>query len=144
MSTASAAFVAQKTLAVVGVSRTQGFGNTLFRHLKTRGYRVFPVNDQADTVEGERCYRKLDEVPEPVTGVVAVVPPARAKEVVEDCARLGIKHLWMQQGAESEEALALCRDKGIAAVAGKCLLMHTEAGFPHSLHRWVMKLVGKY
>ena len=36
---------------------------------------------------------------------VAVVPPAETKRVVEDCARLGIKHLWMQQGAESDEAV---------------------------------------
>jgi uncharacterized protein len=64
--------------------------------------------------------------------------------VVEDCARLGIKHLWMQQGAESKEAVALCHDKGIAAVAGECLLMHTEAPFPHSIHRWLWKKLGKY
>jgi uncharacterized protein len=144
MSIASDTFVAQKTLAVVGVSRTGGFGNTLFRHLKTRGYRVFPVNDQADKVEGERCYRKLDELPEPVAGVVAVVPRAQTKRVVEDCARLGIKHIWMQQGAESDEAVALCREKGIAAVAGQCLVMHTDAGFPHSIHRWIWKKLGKY
>jgi hypothetical protein len=144
MSNASDAFVAQKTLALVGVSRTRGFGNTLFRHLKQRGYRVFPVNSQTDTVEGERCYRRLDDLPEPVAGVVAVVPPAQTKNVVEDCARLGIKHIWMQQGAESEDAVALCREKGIAAVPGQCLLMHTGAAFPHSIHRWLWKKLGKY
>jgi hypothetical protein len=144
MSRASDDFVAQKTLAVVGVSRTRGFGNTLLRHLRRRGYRVFPVNSQTDTVEGERCYRRLDDLPEPVTGVVAVVPPAETKNVVADCARLGIKHLWMQQGAESDEAVALCREKGIAVVSGQCLLMHTDAGFPHSIHRWLWKKLGKY
>src|ERR1017187_6238554 len=46
------AFVAEKSLAVVGVSRTRGFGNTLFKHLKHQGYRVFPVNAQAESVEG--------------------------------------------------------------------------------------------
>jgi len=144
MSSASDDFVAQKTLAVVGVSRTRGFGNTLLRHLRQRGYRVFPVNSQTDTVEGERCYRRLDELPEPVAGVVAVVPPAETKNVVADCARLGIKHLWMQQGAESDEAVAQCREKGIAAVPGQCLMMHTGAGFPHSIHRWLWKMLGKY
>ena len=144
MSTASDAFVAQKTLAVVGVSRTRGFGNTLYQHLKRRGYRVFPVNSQTETVEGERCFRRLDDLPEPVAGVVAVVPPAQTKNLVEDCARLGIKHIWMQQGAESDEAVALCRQHDIAAVAGQCLLMHTEAGFPHSLHRWLWKTLGRY
>jgi predicted CoA-binding protein len=144
MSRASEEFVAHKTLALVGVSRTQWFGNRLFRHLQRRGYRVFPINSQADTVEGQRCYRRLDDLPEPVAGVVAVVPPAQTKTIVEDCARLGIKHIWMQQGAESDEAVALCREKGIAAVSGQCLLMHTDAGFPHSVHRWLWKMLGKY
>jgi uncharacterized protein len=144
MSRASDDFVAQKTLAVVGVSRTRGFGNTLLRHLRQRGYRVFPVNSQTDNVEGEPCYRRLDQLPEPVAGVVAVVPPAETQNVVADCARLGIKHIWMQQGAESDEAVALCREKGIAAVPGQCLMMHTGAGFPHSLHRWLWKMLGKY
>jgi predicted CoA-binding protein len=144
MSHATEAFLAQKTIALVGVSRTRGFGNTLFRHLQRQGYRVFPVNSQADTVEGQPCYRRLDDLPEPVTGVVVVVPPAQTKLIVEDCARLSIKHLWIEQGAVSDEALALCRDKGIAVVPGQCLLMYTNAGFPHSFHRWLWKLNGKY
>jgi predicted CoA-binding protein len=143
MSAESEAFVAQKTLAVVGVSRTRGFGNNLFRHLKQRGYRVFPVNSQADTVEGERCFRRLDDLPEKVAGVVTVVPPAQTRNVVEDCARLNIRHVWMQQGSESDAAIALCREQGISEVHGACLLMHTGAGFPHSVHRWIWRLLGK-
>ena len=144
MSTESEAFVAQKTLAVVGVSRTRGFGNSLYRHLRRKGYRVFPVNSQTDTVEGERCFRRLDDLPEKVDGVVTVVPPAQTKNVVEDCSRLGIARVWMQQGSESDEAVALCRAKGIAEVHGACLLMHTGGGFPHSLHRWIWRRLGKY
>lgn len=144
MSAESEAFVAQKALAVVGVSRTRGFGNRLYRHLKQKGYRVFPVNSQTDTLEGERCFRRLDDLPDKVGGVVTVVPPAQAKNVVEDCARLGIGHVWMQQGSESDAAIALCREKGISEVHGACLLMHTDGGFPHSLHRWLWRRLGKY
>lgn len=138
------AFVAEKSLAIVGVSRTRGFGNTLFKHLKRKGYRVFPVNARAETVEGEPCYRRLDDLPEPVGGVVTVVPPAETEKVAQDCARLGIRRMWMQQGSESPAAIALCRDRGITEVHGECLLMHTAAGFPHSIHRWVWKRLGRY
>lgn len=144
MTEASDTFVAEKTLALVGVSRTHGFGNTLFRHLLRKGYRVFPVNAAADTVEGQPCYRRLDDLPEPVGGVVTVVPPAQTEHVVADCVRLGIRKVWMQQGSESGAAVKLCQDHGIASVAGACLLMHTDAGFPHSLHRWLWKRLGKY
>ena len=137
-------FVAEKSLAIVGVSRTRGFGNTLFKHLKHQGYRVFPVNAQAEEVEGERCFRRLDDLPEPVGGVVTVVPPAETEKVAADCARLGIRRMWMQQGSESPAAVALCREKGISAVHGECLIMHTAAGFPHSVHRWIWKKLGRY
>jgi predicted CoA-binding protein len=144
MSAESDAFVAQRTFALVGVSRTRGFGNSLFRHLKQQGYRVFPVNSQADTVEGEPCFRRLDDLPEPVDGVVTVVPPSETKNVVEDCAHLGIRHVWMQQGSESDAAVTLCREQGIACVPGACLIMHTGGGFPHNVHRWIWKMLGKY
>ena len=144
MSTAAEAFVASKTLALVGVSRTRGFGNRLLKHLTKGGYKVFPVNAQADQVEGQPCYRSLDDLPEPVDGVVTVVPPAETERLVGDCARLGIGRVWMQQGSESDAAVALCRDKGIDEVHGACLIMHTNSGFPHSLHRWVWKLLRKY
>lgn len=144
MSEASDTFVAEKTLALVGVSRTRGFGNTLFRHLLGKGYRVFPVNAEADTVEGQACFRRLDDLPEPVGGVVTVVPPAQTLRVVADCVRLGIRKVWMQQGSESDASVKLCQDHGIVCVAGECLLMHTGAAFPHSLHRWLWKKLGKY
>jgi uncharacterized protein len=144
MSEASDAFVTEKTLALVGVSRTRGFGNTLFRHLQRKGYRVFPVNAESDTVEGQPCFRRLDDLPEPVGAVVTVVPPAQTERVVADCVRLGIRKLWMQQGSESAAAVKLCHDHGIAEVHDACLLMHTGAGFPHSIHRWLWKKLGKY
>lgn len=138
------AFAELETLAVVGVSRKAGFGRTLFAHLKRKGYRVFPVNRQADTLDGEPCYRRLDDLPEAVQGVVTVVPPAETEAIVEDCGRLGIPRVWMQQGSASQAAVARCRALGIAVVADECLIMHSEGGFPHSVHRLIWKVLGKY
>jgi uncharacterized protein len=137
-------FVAEKVLAVVGVSRSRGFGNQLFSHLRRRGYKVLPVSAHADGIEGQPCYRRLDDLPEPVGGVVTVVPPAETEKIVEDCGRLGIRRVWMQQGAESPRAVERCRELGITAVAGECLLMHTNPGFPHTVHRFIWKLLKKY
>jgi predicted CoA-binding protein len=141
---AKTAFVAEKTLALVGLPRTRGFGKQLFSHLRRTGYKVLPVNAQADSIDGERCYRRLDDLPEPVRAVVTVVPPAETEKIVEDCGRLGIRRIWMQQGSESTAAVARCQALGIAVVAGECLIMHTEGGFPHSVHRLIWKMLGRY
>ena len=69
------AFLAEPALAVVGVSRSgKGFGNAAARELRRKGYRVYPVNPQADLVDGERCYRSLAGLPERVGAVLIVVP----------------------------------------------------------------------
>ena len=138
-------FIASKRIAVVGVSRGgKKFGNAAYRELKSNGYRTFPVNPQAETIEGDRCHPSLKELPEPVDGVVVVVPPSETVKVVRDAFDAGISRVWMQQGAESEEALGLCEQNGISAVHGHCILMFAgQVGSYHRLHRWVWKLLGK-
>jgi predicted CoA-binding protein len=85
----------------------------------------------------------LSVLPEPVGGVLIVVPPAETEKVVRDAAQVGIRRVWMQQGAESETAIRFCEENGISAVHGECILMFAQpAGF-HRLHRWVWGLLGK-
>jgi predicted CoA-binding protein len=138
-------FLAQRTLAVVGVSRKgQKFGNMAFRELKNKEYQVFPVNPNAEEIEGERCYPSLKALPKEVGGVLIVVPPEQTEQVVRDAAEAGIRRVWMQQGAESEDAIRFCKEQGISAVHGECILMFAEpTGFGHRMHRWVWGLLGK-
>jgi len=138
-------FVAQRKLAVVGVSRKGGkFGNMAFKELRSKGYRLFPVHPQAETIEGERCYPALNALPEPVDAVLVIVPPAETEKVVREAAAAGIKRVWMQQGAESPAAIKFCEENDLAAVHGECILMFAEpAAWFHRAHRWVWKMLGK-
>jgi len=138
-------FLKQKTLAVVGASRKPlKFGNMVYKELKKRGYRVFPVNPQTATLGDVPCYPNLKSLPEPVDGVVVVVPPTQTELVVREAAEAGIRRIWLQQGAESENAIHFCRDNGMSVVYGECILMFTEPiGFWHKPHRWLWKLLGK-
>ena len=138
-------FIAQRTLAVVGVSRKgRKFGNLAYRDLKTKGFRVFPVNPNAETIEGDRCYPSLSALPERVEGVLIVVPPAETERVVRDAAAAGIRRVWMQQGAESPEAIRFCQENDISVVHGECILMFAEpAALYHRAHRWVWGVLGK-
>ena len=138
-------FVAQRRLAVVGLSR-QGrkFGNLAFKELKSKGYKLYPIHPQAETIEGEHCFKTFSALPEPVDGVLIVVPPPQTEQVVRDAAAAGIKRVWMQQGAESSEAINFCQTHGMSVVHGECILMFTEhAAFMHRAHRWVWGLLGK-
>ena len=108
------------------------------------GYTLYPIHPQAETIEGERCFPNLGALPEPVDGVLVVVPPAQTEQVVRDAAAAGIRRVWMQQGAESPAAIQFCKENGINAVHGECILMFAEpAAWFHRAHRWVWKLLGK-
>lgn len=137
--------ISQKTLAVVGVSKNKGkFGSTVYRELKSKGYRVFPVNPNIDDFEGDKCYRSLKELPEVPGGAVIVVSPKVTENVVRDAAAAGIRRIWLQQGAESKAAIDLCKDNGIDVIHGHCILMFAEpTGFPHRVHRYIWRLLGK-
>lgn len=138
-------FLAQETLAVVGASRdTSKFGNMVYRELKAKGYQVFPINPNADKIEGDPCYPSLSALPAPVSGVLIVVPPAETEKVVREAAEAGIPRVWMQQGAESEAAIQFCNEHGISAIHGECIMMFAEpTAFYHRFHRWVWGALGK-
>ncbi|MBI3950457.1 MAG: CoA-binding protein [Acidobacteria bacterium] len=138
-------FVAQQTLAVVGVSRGgKKFGNLALKALKAKGYHVFPINPHAESIEGEQCYPTLKSLPERVDGVLIVVPPTETEQVVREAAAAGIRRIWMQQGAESEAAIRFCQENGLSVVHGECILMFARpVDSVHRLHRWIWGLLGK-
>ena len=64
-------FLAQKRIAVAGVSRNGSQpANFIYRKLRGAGYQVFAVNPSAKELEGDRCYPDLASIPETVDGIV--------------------------------------------------------------------------
>jgi uncharacterized protein len=139
-------FIQGKRFAVVGVSRSgKKFGNAICKELKERGYQVFIVHPQAQEIEGERCYPNLAALQGQIDGVLVSVPPAQAGQVIRDSVAAGVKKIWLQQGAESPEVLAVASELGVRPVSGKCILMYAQPvrSF-HKFHALVTKLFGKY
>jgi uncharacterized protein len=142
MKDAAAAFLANKRVAVTGVSRTPKThgSNTIYKRLRERGYDVFPVNPNAEQVEGDRAYQNLKSIPGGVDAVVIATRPEYAESTMRECAQLGIKHVWMHWGAGgtsvSSAATAYGRQKGIAVIDGGCPLMFgPTADFGHKVMR---------
>jgi predicted CoA-binding protein len=138
-------FLAQKSLAIVGVSRDgQGFGNAACAELAGKGYTLHIVHPEVEQIGGRPCAHSLREVADRVGGVVLVTPPAQTEKLVQEAAALGIRRVWMQQGAESEAAIRYCEEHGIAAVHHQCILMFAEpAAWFHRAHRWVRNISGE-
>jgi predicted CoA-binding protein len=140
------AFFATEAFAVVGVSANQHkFGNIVYRTMKEKEAVVYPVHPTLSTVEGDACYPTVATLPDAVHSVIIVVPPAVTAAVVGECAKKGITHVWMQPGAESNEAIAAAESAGIAVIHHECILMFLEpVKSVHAFHRFINKVVGKY
>ena len=144
-------FLAQKRIAVVGVSREQGTGNGIFTTLRKRGHEVVPVNPNASEVMGEPCYPDLKSIPGGVDAAVIVTRPEVTETVVRDCAEAGVSRVWMHYNAlfgkgnssVSDAAVAYCREHDIDVIAGGCPLMFGEgADVGHKCMRWILGVTG--
>jgi predicted CoA-binding protein len=141
---AASAFLANKRVAVTGVSRTaKGHGsNLVYLRLRERGYDVYAVNPNADEVEGDPCYHDLKSIPGGVQAVVIGTRPETAEDTMRECAELGITHVWMHRGpgtgSVSNAATAYGRLRGITVIDGGCPLMFGPAAdFGHKFMRFV-------
>jgi len=137
-------FVQTKRLAVVGVSSSpQKFGNMLYKELKQRGYQVFAVHPTLEKADGDPCYPNLVALRGKVDGVVINTKPERTPEALRDAAAAGLKLAWLQQGAQSPEAIQVAGELGITIVTGKCILMYAEpVTSVHKVHRFFAKIFG--
>ena len=144
MKEAASTFLANKRIAVTGVSRKpkEHGSNVVFKRLRDRGYDVFAVNPNADEVEGAPSYHDLKSIPGGVDAVVIATAPDKAEATMRECAELGIKQVWMHrsygQGSVSDTATAYGRLHGITVIDGGCPLMFAPtADFGHKVMRLV-------
>ncbi|HYE61251.1 MAG TPA: CoA-binding protein [Phycisphaerales bacterium] len=120
-----AAFLAGSPFAVAGASNNRAkYGNMVLRCYQQNGRTAYPVNPNEAEVEGVRCYSMLADVPEKPHGVSIITPRWITARLVDDAIALGIKHLWMQPGAESYPAIEKAEAAGISVIhSGPCLLV---------------------
>lgn len=128
-------FLAQRRIAVAGVSRDERQpANLIYRRLRASGHEVFAVNPYSETVEGDPCWPHVGALPGPVDGVVVVTTPEVAERVVEDCAAAGVPRVWLHRGigpgSFSEAAVEACHEHGIDVIPGGCPNMFGETSDP--------------
>lgn len=113
----------KKVWAVVGANdNPEKYGNMIYKKLRTRGYKVYPVNPNYETIEGDKCYKDLSSLPEKPEVLDMVVSPKRGISVIEEAIRLGIKNIWLQPGTHNEELMNLAAENGLNAVKA-CVLV---------------------
>ncbi|HZW40259.1 MAG TPA: CoA-binding protein [Ignavibacteriaceae bacterium] len=139
-------FVNCKNIAVVGYSKDKNkFGSAAYRELKQRGYTVYPVNSSGGMINDVQCYTNLSSINDPIEGVFISIKPEKVNSILDEAASNGIKNIWIQSGAESNDSIKKAEELGLNFVTGKCILMYAgPVTSLHKVHRFFNKVLGKY
>ncbi|HEX9330508.1 MAG TPA: CoA-binding protein [Anaerolineales bacterium] len=148
-------FLAQKKIAVVGVSEKRETGcNLAYKNFKQNGYQVYAVNPRISTYEGQTCYADLKSIPEKVDAVFVLTSPKVTEQIIQQCVDLGIKHVWMHcmmgtkpglaagMTSVSQTAVEACKANGIAVIPGTCPNQFLKPDFGHKMMRGMWRMFG--
>jgi len=112
-----------KSIAVVGFSPKPGRpSHNIARQMQRFGFRIVPVRPGISEGLGEKAYPDLASVPERIDLVNVFRSGEHVPEVVDQCLRLGIRNIWMQEGAEHEESAERALAAGMTVVMGRCIM----------------------
>ncbi len=111
-----------RTIAVVGLSPQPARPSYFVaRAMQGFGYRIIPVRPAVSEVLGEKAYATLDDVPEPIDLVDVLRAAEHLDDIVDDCLRLNIPAIWIQEGIVNQAAAQKARDGGMSVVMDRCI-----------------------
>lgn len=115
------------SIAVIGATDHPGkYGGIIYRDLKSRGFKVFAVNPNRATVDGDPCWPTVKDLPEKPTIVDFVVPAREGVKVLADCAEAGLRNIWVQPGAFSPEMREVLEEGDFDWVAETCIMVRAR------------------
>jgi len=111
-----------KTIAVVGLSsKSSRPSYGVARYLQSSGFRIIPVNPNESEVLGEKCYARLEDIPEKIDIVDIFRRSELVPEIVDAAIRIGARAVWMQEGVVNEESAEKARCAGLTVIMDLCM-----------------------
>jgi uncharacterized protein len=138
-------FIAAEPVAMVGVSRDpRKFGQQAFKELREKGLNVIPVNPSTGEILGVKAYPSVNALPPEVRSIIIMTKKDQTPGIVRDAKLKGINNIWIQQMADSREALKELEGTDINYITGECILMHYKPHSIHKFHKALKKFFGRF
>lgn len=138
-------FLTLDYIAIIGVSNDKNkFGNFVFKELKSKGIDIYQIHSKYNNLNGELCYKNINDIPNKVNGIIINVQRNKVIEIIETYRNYGINNFWIQRGSESVLVEEYCSKNNINAIFGKCILMFAKpVSSVHKMHRVIWNIFGK-
>ena len=93
-----------QSIAIIGASEDRSkYGNKAVRAYSSKGWVVYPVNPKHESIEGIKCYHSVTDLPEAPDFASLYLPPKVGVKVLKQIAEKGIRKVYVNPGAESDE-----------------------------------------
>jgi predicted CoA-binding protein len=111
-----------KTIAIVGLSPNELRASFFVGYyLKRHGYRVIPVNPRELEILGEKSFKSLADVPEPIDIVNVFRAPDALPAIAGEAVKIGAGSLWCQFGVINEEGAGIAEAGGVPVIMDRCI-----------------------
>ena len=124
-----------------GVSRkAKGFGFTVARALEKKGYTFFIVHPEVERIDEWYPIRRLADLTCKPNAALLCSPASESRRILEELHFAGVDKVYAAPGALDDAGRAFAADQEIR-VCEECPLLHIHGlGFPHNLHRGILRL----
>jgi len=120
------------TIAVVGLSdNPERTSYMVSAAMQAKGYRIIPVNPNAETILGEKCYPSLKDIPDAVDIVNVFRRSEHTPPVAAEAVAIGAKVLWLQLGIHNDEAVEIAQQGGLKVLTDRCIKVEDSILLPH-------------
>ncbi len=138
-------FIASEPVAMAGVSRNpKKFGFAAFRELKEKGMNIIPVNPNATEIHGVKVFPDIKSLPENVKSLIIMTSRQKTAGIIREAKEKGIRQIWIQQMAESGDAMKELEGSGINYITKECILMHYKPHGVHKFHAGIRKFFRRF
>ena len=115
------------TIAIVGATEDPSkYGYVIYKDLKLKGLTVYPVNPNRSSVDGDKAFKRLEDIPQRPTIVNIVVPPEVTSDILQQCLDLELTNVWLQPGAESPAVMAFLQENNFNYLANACIMVESR------------------
>ncbi|KIL36187.1 CoA-binding protein [Cohnella kolymensis] len=119
------------TIAVVGLSDDPSkISHMVSAAMQQKGYRIIPVNPNADSILGETSYPSLKDIPVPIDIVNVFRRPEHTPPIAEEAVAAGAKVLWLQQGIANDDTAKIASDGGLKVIMDRCIKVEDSILLP--------------
>lgn len=138
-------FFEPKSIAIIGVRSTPGFGYQLPVWLIKRGFgdKLYLVNPKGGTMHGLPLYKSISELPRSIDLAIIITPAPAVPKVLEELGGIGVKNVIIEsagfaetgiEGARLQARCKLVADKlGLKVMGPNCVgVVNTENKFATS------------